>query len=71
MFVDERDLSTIPELPTHDRFILAHFATPRRNSAKLNRARFGVAMTRTKAKGIVNSIAQAAAEAKHEKTVRT
>ena len=48
---------------------LAFFVTPRRSSAKLARARFGVAMTRTKAKGIVNSMAQATMEAKHGKTV--
>ncbi|XP_067933325.1 uncharacterized protein [Watersipora subatra] len=44
------------------------YATPKRNSARLTRARFGVAMTKTKAKGIVNSLTQATIEAKHGKT---
>lgn len=49
--------------------ISAYLVTPKRTSARQNRARFGLALTKSKVNGIVNSIVQTAADVKQGKTV--
>ena len=50
-------------------FVTADYKPQRKSSGKMTKARFGVAMTRSKAKGIVNAITQAASEQKNPKMV--
>ena len=49
----------------HAFLLTAEFKPQRKSSAKMTKARFGVAMTRSKAKGIVNAITQAAIDQKN------